>query len=170
MGVDRGNDRENAARDLSRQYGEHESAEDLIKAHEETFDVEMDKALNKPVDAKATAALDLDEIEPKYDDGVIRSAAVRGGRLVVVEETRGTLQKWSVPVNERPAARKAPEDVPPEDQDEPQKAPGNVTSETIQNKLAELQIDTSGKTKKDEFWALLPEAEQQALQAAADAA
>lgn len=90
----RGNDTE-AHRELDRQYGDHASAEDLIKAHERSVDLEMQNALQKPVDGAATEALDIDKIKPKYD-GIVRSAAVRDGKLIVVEEVGADkrLVKW----------------------------------------------------------------------------
>lgn len=96
MGI-AGNDAVAARQESTNQYGEHATAEDLIKAHEYAFDAPMQAALSKPVDGAATEALDVDKIEPKYDGGEVQSAAVRGGHLIVVEMVNGQLVKWSDP-------------------------------------------------------------------------
>lgn len=89
----RGND-PTASRDVVAQYGEgHGNAEDLIRAHDDRLDAELNKALLKPVDPAATEALDLDSIKPRYG-GTIMNAVVRGGRLVVVEDVKGHYEKW----------------------------------------------------------------------------
>ena len=89
----RGNDAAEARRDLDSQYGEHESAESLIQAHDDSLDHLLIAALNKPVDEAATAAIDEDDIEPRFG-GEIVAHAVRGGMLVVVERVGGQLRKW----------------------------------------------------------------------------
>lgn len=90
-----GNDREGAIADIESQYGPgHQSAADLLDAHDASYDMELQRALSKQVDEPATAALDLSSIRPAYD-GTVQSAAIRGGRMVVVEETPdGRLVKW----------------------------------------------------------------------------
>lgn len=89
----RGND-PTASRDIAAQYGEgHGNAEDLIRAHDDRLDAELNKALLKPVDPVATEALDLDSIKPKYG-GTIMNAVIRGGRMVVVEDVDGHYEKW----------------------------------------------------------------------------
>lgn len=162
----RGNDSESARRDLdasgmtSSQWGGFANAEDLIAAQHEKYDAELNAALNKPVDVDATAALDLDDIEPQYDDGEIKDAAVRGGRLVVVEEVNGRLVKWSEPHG--PQRGSAPARAKSE-QGSAGEAPSGVTVPTIQAKLDELNIDADGKTRKDDLWGLLPEDERAKL-------
>lgn len=90
----RGNDADAARRDLDSQYGEgHQSAEDLIAAHDEALDPVRIAALNKPVDAVATQELDPEDIKPQYG-GVIIAFAVRGGVLIVVEDVDGDYKKW----------------------------------------------------------------------------
>lgn len=101
-----GNDSEAARRDLDQQYGEHASAEDLIRAHDQTLDGKMQAALQKPVDPVATDALDIDDIDPKFG-GEIQAAAVRGGQVIVVEDVNGRLVKWSQDHASAPKAKSA---------------------------------------------------------------
>lgn len=192
-----GNDSDNQRRqeELETQYGVgNQSAEDMIKAHDQTIDAVRQAALSKPVDAEATEAVDADSLKPRLGGEVV-SYAVRGGVLVAVELTpRGTYEKWhdadyasaakssarqaSASVGGDPAkSNGAPEGKGPNggttgtaggDQGADE-APANVTSQVIQDKLAELQIDTAGATRKDQFWGLLPAEQQQALKDAASA-
>lgn len=193
----RGNDSESARRDLDRQYGEHDSAEGLIRAHEDSWDQEHSAALNKPVDIEATAALDFDAIDPKYKGGIVRTAAVRGGRLFVIEEAHGTLNKWSEPYKPSAAEKKkaatAPPVVVPSAPPPPaatadhggggqtggsegstevdlSEAPAGVRSQAIQDKLDALKIDRTGQTNKAGYWSLLPEDARKELAEAAAAA
>lgn len=156
----RGNDSESARRDLASQYGEHASAEGLILEHDSNLDPVRIAALNKPVDAEATKALDMDSIEPRLG-GEVKAAAVRGGVLIVVEETpRGTFEKW----HDADYLKNTKSKPEPDDDD---KAPQGVKSEDIQKKLADLGIDKGDATNKDGFWALLPENARAELVAAA---
>lgn len=180
MALDRGNDSENARRDLAGQYGEHANAEDLINAQDGKFDVELDKALNKPVDPDLTRALDVDSIDSKFDGGIVRSAAVRGGRLVVVEEHEGTLKKWSEPYGggnsgAKQAAKQAAAGVGAgggagvAGGSTPDAAPEAVKVDAMREKLEELQIAVPSDTrKKDDIWALVPQEARDQLVAAAD--
>lgn len=196
-----GNDSEAARKDLDKQYGDHASAEDLIRAHDEAVDAGLQAALSKPVDPVATEALDYESIKPRYKDGEVVAACVRGGYLVVVEEAFGQHLKWGEPheggtARARQAGRQASASVggdpdkpggapeakgstggapasPPNAPDagaDLEEAPQNVTSQKIQDRLAELQIDVGDSTRKQQFWDLLPENEQVALKEAADAA
>lgn len=90
----RGNDAAAARRDLDSQYGEgHQSAEDLIASHDAALDPIRIAALNKPVDAVATEAVDPGDINPQFG-GVVIAYAVRGGVLIVVEDVNGDYRKW----------------------------------------------------------------------------
>lgn len=101
-----GNDHDSAVTEIETQYGkDHQSAADLIDTHDANYDVVLQQALSKAVDEPATAALDADDIKPAYG-GKVLSYGVRGGRLVVVEETpEGRLKKWHKDVPS--AAKKA---------------------------------------------------------------
>jgi hypothetical protein len=90
-----GNDHDAAASDIESQYGPgHQSAADLLDAHDAAYDLVLQQALLKQVDEPATAALDADDIKPKFG-GDIEGYAVRGGRLVVVElKPDGRFEKW----------------------------------------------------------------------------
>lgn len=181
----RGNDSEAARRELDSQYGEHATAEDLIRAHDQRHDPILDAALNKPVDPHATAALDVDALKPQTDGGTIQSAAVRGGVLVVVEEREdGSHLKWydadhlkgnSAARSARDTAARSVADVvpAPPGADQAQtpgddlSEPGTVKSDAIQAKLTELGIDKGDATNKDAYWALLPEGARKELKDAA---
>lgn len=177
MALDRGNDSEAARRDLSSQYAGFESAEDMIRHQESQFDVELNKALNKPVDPVATAALDLSGIDPANEGGVVRDAAVRGGRLVVVEEHEGALKKWSIPYGPQrgtaPATAKAQvanrgQEAPPAAPAADAEAPSDVKVDDIKAKLKSLNVSAGDARNKDDLWALLPQDARDAL--VADAA
>lgn len=176
----RGNDSENASRELqasgmtSSQWGGFANAEELIASQHAAFDPELNAALGKAVDEHATAKLDLNSIKVQTKGGVAVDAAVRGGRLVVVEEdSNGRLVKWSEPHGEQrgsaPARAKAQQSRPPEGQGlnggpddsnedkDSDEAPSGVTVPVIREKLAELKIEEGDATLKNDLWALLPE-------------
>lgn len=180
----RGND-PTASRDLANQYGEgHGNAEDLIRAHDDRLDVELNNALLKPIDPAATDALDLRSIKPKYG-GKIMNAVIRGGRMVVVEDVKGHYEKWhddppggkrsgGGKVDSGAQARKdaavrsqAEQDADPGNDggtgaaggssDDEGDAPEGVTVPQIREKLDARGITPDREVRrKDDLWALLP--------------
>jgi hypothetical protein len=184
--VPRGND-PTASRDIAAQYGEgHGNAEDLIRAHDDHLDAELNKALLKPVDPAATDALDLDSIKPKYG-GTIMNAVIRGGRMVVVEDKDGHYLKWhddppggkkrsgsgkvdaGAEGRKQAAARSQAEaDADPGNDggtgaaggspdDDDGDAPEGVTVPMIREKLDARGIVPDREVRrKDDLWALLP--------------
>lgn len=169
----RGNDADAAQADLTGQYGEHPNAEALIAAHDDRYDSKLNAALQKPVDTVATDALDLRSIKPQHKGGEIKAAAIRGGRLIVVEEVDGELVKWHDDVpgsGSRSSAKAAPDKQPSSQSADPDAAPENVKGDVMKAKLAELNIEvpSSARAKKD-WWALVPDDAKAELQTAADA-
>lgn len=101
----RGNDAAAARRDLDSQYGaDHQSAEDLIRAHDETLDPIRIAAQNKAIDAEATEALSVPS--PRFGGEVV-SYAIRGGVLLVVEDVDGRYVKWHDDEAVKSGAKKA---------------------------------------------------------------
>jgi len=89
-----------ATAEFQGQYGIHPNAEALLLAHQASLDPALQAALMRPVDAEATAELELSEIEAERGGKVI-DAAVRGDAIVYVAEgSDGQLYKAVTPANE----------------------------------------------------------------------
>jgi hypothetical protein len=78
----RGNDPD-AERDFKREYGDQGNAEKLIQAHRASFSADLLAAQRKPVDNRATEALDLSSLSGPNGETIL-SAAVRGGKVIGV--------------------------------------------------------------------------------------
>lgn len=94
----RGNDAD-AHKDFKDQYGEYQSAGDLIQAARERYPAEFRAANAKTEDVEATEALDLKEVARKAGVKEVISATVRGGNVIYVHEGEtGGLRKWFYPL------------------------------------------------------------------------
>lgn len=80
------------------------NAEDLIRAHSQAQSRAVQKASLLPVDAEATAALDLEELAGQLDGGedTVLAAAVRGNAIVAIAEDAdtGRTYKTVLPAND----------------------------------------------------------------------
>jgi hypothetical protein len=94
--LDRGNDYDAADAEVRSTVGDFPSVEDLLASRPD--DHETKAAGMKRLNVEATEALDLSKIKPPEKGHTIRSAAVRGDRLVyvAVDET-GRSYKGSEP-------------------------------------------------------------------------
>lgn len=90
----RGNDAENAAKELRTQYGDAQNAEELIKARNATRDPDVARASLRPIDQGATDALDLEKLKVGKGERIV-AASVRGGVVIAVveDEDGNTLPK-----------------------------------------------------------------------------
>ena len=142
------------------QYGIHPNAEALLLAHQASLDPALEAALLKPVDAEATAELDLESIEPEQG-GKVLDAAVRGGNIVyVAEATDGRYYKGIVPAEDEEAKA-----------GDPAKAAERATT-LAETKMAKLSsvANTNIEAKVAEFRAELQAEAAEALASAREEA